>query len=266
MNYSTLIWLFRKPIPATLCDALYRYGAIMREKQKSMEIPTLLGIGIDETPLIVDLGKIGAILVGGAPESGKSAFLQSLAWVMSKWNPGLFVTLLNCKNDAVEDKFFDEKKSCRGIAAALEHLNYLCSIIEERLHNRDCSMEQEVCIIDDFEFLTCYNPQIIHKLQYITSRGPEVKIYSILASAKMTQNNFSDTLKSNCPMHISLCQNSESNSSVILDNDIATHLVNSGDMIISYGEETVFAQGFIPEIELELEKDLYMVNDKYYWR
>jgi hypothetical protein len=82
----------------------------------------------------------------------------------------------------------------------------------------------------------------------------------------MTQNNFSDTLKSNCPMHISLCQNSESNSCVILDNDIATHLVNSGDMIISYGEETVFAQGFIPEIELELEKDLYMVNDKCYWR
>ena len=265
MNHCTMNWLLRKPIPATLCDAIYRYGSIMREKQKSMEIPMLLGIGIDETPLIVDLGNVGAILIGGAQKSGKSTILQSLAWAINKWSSETYTTLLDCKNDAAQDIYLDEINSHQGIVASIEHINYICSVIEQRLQNCNSTMQDaKVCIIDDFEMLLYYNPQIIHKLHYITSRGPAAKVYTILASAEMTPNNFTATLKSNCPMHISLIQNSESESHLILDSDLATILINSGDMIVSYSNDITFAQGFIPEIELELAKDLYMDNNKYY--
>lgn len=267
MNHRTINWLFRKPIPATLCDVIYRYGTIMREKQKSMAIPTLLGIGIDETPLIVDLEKIGAILIGGATNSGKSSFLQSLTWVIGKWNTEVTIEFLDCKNDASQATHLDIINTHRGIIAALEHINYLCSTIEERLQSCELATKSaQVCVIDDFDMLLYYNPQIIYKLHYITSKGPAAKVYTMIASAEMTQNNFTDTLKYNCPMHISLGQNSESESCLILDNDLATNLTNCGDMIISYGNKITFAQGFIPEIELELAKDLYVDNDKYCWR
>ena len=66
-----------------------------KEELKDMSLPIVLGVGDNYKPMIIDLAKVGHILVGGATSQGKTnllhAFAQSIYYSPRKVSEGYFV-------------------------------------------------------------------------------------------------------------------------------------------------------------------------------
>ena len=136
-----------------------------------MKLPIVLGIDSNNKPQIVDLVKVGNILVGGATGQGKTnllhAFAQSFFYAPPKISQGCIVYYIDSKGCEEFSPYFDiHLKTIEDIKA---HIDLLQERIVKRETDKKMSRYPIALLIDDFDHLVLMDKSIIEK---IVSRPP----------------------------------------------------------------------------------------------
>ena len=151
-----------------------------------MKLPIVLGIDSNNKPQIVDLVKVGNILVGGATGQGKTnllhAFAQSFFYAPPKISQGCIVYYIDSKGCEEFSPYFDiHLNTIEDIKA---HIDMLQERIVKRETDKKMSRYPIALLIDDFDHLVLMDKSIIEKIVSIAQRGPRAGIYTELATAR----------------------------------------------------------------------------------
>lgn len=202
---------------------------------EGMVLPIIVGVDDNLQTNIVDLVKIGGLLIGGS-QPDKSTLLSSIALSARK------LRVKSCASCMIIDpnrniQPFYEKFESYYSAVDYAHTNneidsmlqYICEVIDKE----DSNYDPYLVIIDDFDCIM-HDEQLANKLLYIAERGPRVGIYVILASNQVNYEVFTGRLKANFPARISFYQPSEVESRIILDDTYAHYLTQHNEFCYSY--------------------------------
>ena len=137
-----------------------------KEKVAKMKLPIVLGIDSNNKPLIVDLAKVGNILVGGATGQGKTnllhAFAQSIYYAARKVFEGCIVYYIDPKgreNFSLYTLYFDiHLNTIEDIKA---HIDMLQERIVKRETDKKMSRYPIALLIDDVDHLLLMDKSII---------------------------------------------------------------------------------------------------------
>lgn len=207
-----------------------------KEQTKEMGLPIFLGYDESTLPLIVDLTKVGHILVGGASGQGKTnllhAFAQSIYYSPRQVFEGCFVSYIDPKGTDGHRPYFDSYlTSMEEISEALE---MLCDKIEKRMNNPELARYPVMVLIDDFDFLVTHKKEFMDMLLRIAERGHLVGIHLVAASIPISWKVFPGLLKANIPARICFRVTDKSQSRLVLDTPDATLLSHPGEMFFSH--------------------------------
>lgn len=207
-----------------------------KECVSKMELPIVLGVDSNNKPKIIDLTKVGNILVGGATGQGKTnllyAFAQSCFYAPSKVSLGCIV-------------YYIDPKGCEEFAPYFDiHLNTIEDIkadidmLQEKIVKRETDKKMSrypiALLIDDFDHLVLMDNSIIEKIVSIAQRGPRVGIYTVLATARTEYNILSGRLRIEMPTRVAFRVTTAIESRVIIDSPEATLLTNKGEILFSH--------------------------------
>ena len=207
-----------------------------KEQTKCMGLPIFLGYDDNNQPLIVDLAKVGNILVGGATGQGKTnllhAFAKSIYYAPKKVFEGCFVFYIDPKGMDGNRPYFDTYLTT--MEEICEALEMLCDNIKILMSNPNLSFPPKMVLIDDFDFLVMYKKEFMDMLVYIAEQGHLVGVHLVAASIPVSWKVFSGRLKANMPTRICFRITDKSQSRLVLDTPDATLLSQQGEMFFSY--------------------------------
>ena len=204
-----------------------------KEQIKDMGLPIFLGYDNNNQPLIVDLAKVGNILVGGASGQGKTnllhAFAQSCFYAPPKISQGCIVYYIDPKGCEEFSPYFDiHLNTIEDIKA---HLDLLLERIVKRETDKKMSRYPIALLIDDFDHLVLMDKSIIEKIVFIAQRGPRVGIYTVLATARAEHTILPARLRIEMPTRVAFRVATAIESRVIIDSPEATLLTNKGEIL-----------------------------------
>ena len=207
-----------------------------KEQIKDMGLPIFLGYDNNNQPLIVDLAKVGNILVGGATGQGKTnllhAFAQSCFYAPSKVSQVCIVYYIDPKGREEFSPYFDIHLNT--IDDILPNLDMLQKKIVKRETDKKMSRYPIALLIDDFDHLVLMDNSIIEKIVSIAQRGPRVGIYTVLATARAEHTLLPARLRIEMPTRVAFRVATTIESRGILDSPEATLLTNKGEMLLRY--------------------------------
>lgn len=152
-----------------------------KEQAKEMGLPIFLGYDESNQPLIVDLTKVGHILVGGASGQGKTnllhVFAQSVYYSPRQVFEGCFVSYIDPKGIDEPRPYFDSYLTT--IEAIRGELEMLCDKIEKRMNNPELARYPVMVLIDDFDFLVTHKKEFMDMLVRIAERGHLVRLHPV---------------------------------------------------------------------------------------
>lgn len=212
------------------------------------EVPLLLGMAANGSPLSVDLAKLPNLLVGGVPGSGKSMLLHSLVLSIIKSGENLHL----CDPKMVEFSRYAHIKNvktvthdCSNLEAVLSYLDEKmserysryqrsgCSDIKEYRAKKDPKEKYECLIVDEWADIILSNPKIIDQIVPLAQKGRAAGILLILATQRPSAKVFPGLIKASFPGRISLRTSSSMESRIILDKNGAENLDEVGSAIFS---------------------------------
>lgn len=225
---------------------LKRDFQILASVIEGMVLPIIVGVDDNLKTNIVDLAKIGGLLIGGS-QPDKSTLLSSIALSVRKLRvKGCTSCMIIDPNRALQPSY--EKFESYYSAVDYAHTNneiggmlqYICEVVDKEKFGYN----PYLIIIDDFDCIM-HDEQLANKLLYIAERGPRAGIYLILASNQVNYEVFTGRLKANIPARISFYQPTEIESRIILDDPSAHCLTQHNEFCYSY--ESVVTKLEIPK-------------------
>ena len=207
-----------------------------KEQIKDMGLPIFLGYDNNNQPLIVDLAKVGNILVGGAMGLGKTnllhAFAQSCFYAPPKISQGCIVYYIDSKGCEEFSPYFDiHLNTIEDIKA---HIDMLQERIVKRETDKKMSRYPIALLIDDFDHLVLMDKSIIEKIVSIAQRGPRVGIYTVLVTARAEHTILPARLRIEMPTRVAFRVATTIESRGILDMPDATQLSRQGEILFSH--------------------------------
>ena len=207
-----------------------------KEQTKCMGLPIFLGYDDKNQPLIVDLAKVGNILVGGATGQGKTnllhAFAQSCYYALPKDIPVCIVYYIDPKGCEEFSPYFDiYLNTIEDIKA---HIDMMQERIVKRETDKKMSRYPIALLIDDFDHLVLMDKSIIEKIVSIAQRGPRVGIYTVLATARAEYDILPARLRVEMLTRVAFRVATTIESRVIIDSPEATLLTNKGEILFSH--------------------------------
>lgn len=207
-----------------------------KEQTKCMGLPIFLGYDDNNQPLIVDLAKVGNILVGGTTGQGKTnllhAFAQSCFYAPPKISQGCIVYYIDSKGCEEFSPYFDiHLNTIEDIKA---HIDMLQERIVKRETDKKMSHYPTALLIDDFDHLVLMDKSIIEKIVSIAQRGPRVGIYTVLVTARLEHTILPARLRIEMPTRVAFRVATTIESRGIIDSPEATLLTNKGEILFSH--------------------------------
>ncbi len=207
-----------------------------KEKTKEMELPIVLGVDSNNKPKIVDLAKVGNILVGGATGQGKTnllhAFAQSCFYALPKVCPVCIVYYIDSKGREEFSPYFDIHLN------TIEDIKAQIDMLQEKIVKRETDKKMSrypiALLIDDFDHLVLMDKSIIEKIVFIAQRGPRVGIYTVLATARAEHTLLPARLRIEMPTRVAFRVATTIESRAILDMPDATQLSRQGEILFSH--------------------------------
>lgn len=226
---------------------LKRNFQILATEIEGMVLPIIVGVDDNLKTHIVDLTRIGGLLIGGS-QPDKSTLLSSIALSARKLRvKGCTSCMIIDPNRNLQPSY--EKFESYYSAVDYAHTNneiggmlqYICEVVDKEKFGYN---PPYLIIIDDFDCIM-HDEQLANKLLYIAERGPRAGIYLILASNQVNYEFFTGRLKANFPARISFYQPTEIESRIILDDTSAHCLTQHNEFCYSY--ESVVTKLEIPK-------------------
>ena len=242
-------------------DQLIKIGPV-RKSEYVMKVP----VGIDESQQIVvmDFQEYGPHgLVAGMTGFGKSEFISFLLMMLIWHNtPQQFqYVLIDFKGGAFGQPFY-EFAHCAGIVTNLDaqsmerffqSMNYELEkrqrlFLKEKVsdihsYNKIHTMSHLWIFVDEFAQLKMRFPQFMSQLQEIARIGRSLGIHLVLSTQKpsgiIDDQVWSNTTWRAC-FHVSSIQDSRE----MLQNEMAYHLKNPGDMILQHQQKNQSCRSF----------------------
>lgn len=206
-----------------------------KDELKDMSLPIVLGVGDDYKPMIIDLAKVGHILVGGATGQGKTnllhAFAQSIYYSPRKVSEGCYVYYIEPKGVEGHGPYFDSYlTSMEDIRTGLE---MLCDKIEKRMNDTRLSRYPIMVLIDELADFVITDKYFMDMLVRIAQRGHWVGIHLVATSIPLSSQVFPGILKANIPTRICFRVVDKYESRLVLDTSDATLSSQQGEMFFS---------------------------------
>lgn len=208
------------------------------------ELLLVIGLSENETYESIDLLKAKNILVAGAPEQGKSRFLESMRdSLSSKMTDVYYINL--------EEEIYPEREATLKIDfvyTELQSRNDMFfqsgarDIKEYNRHNPDEIMPYIVVIFDEYTILLD-KPDLMKKILYLAQKGPKVGIHLIISTSHPSVNVISNKIKTLFPTRIAFKTRTAVDSRTILDVTGAEELDGYGDMLLLYKTELIQLKG-----------------------
>ena len=203
-----------------------------KEKVAKMKLPIVLGIDSNNKPLIVDLAKVGNILVGGATGQGKTNLLHAFAQSCFYISLGCIVYYIDSKGCEEFSPYFDIHLN------TIEDIKAHIDILQERIVKRETDKKMShypiALLIDDFDHLLLMDKSIIEKIVSIAQQGPRVGIYIVLVTARAKHTLLPGRLRIEMPTRVVFRVATAIESRVIIDSPEATLLTNKGEILFSH--------------------------------
>ena len=207
-----------------------------KEQTKDMGLPIFLGYDNNNQPFIVDLAKVGNILVGGATGQGKTnllhIFAQSCFYAPPKVSQGCIVYYIDSKGSEAFSPYFDIHLN------TIEDIKADIDMLQEKIVKRETDKKMSrypiALLIDDFDHLVLMDKSIIEKIVFIAQRGPRVGIFTVLTSSRAESNILPARLRIEMPTRVAFRVATTIESRVIIDSPKATLLTNKGEMLFSH--------------------------------
>ena len=205
------------------------------ERVAKMKLPIVLGIDSKNKPKIVDLAKVGSILVGGATGQGKTnllyAFAKSCFYAPPKVSQGCIVYYIDSKGCEEFSPYFDiHLNTIEDIKADIDMLQ---DKIVKRETDKKMSCYPIALLIDDFDHLVLMDKSIIEKIVFIAQRGPRVGIFTVFTSSR-AEHTLPARLRIEMPTRVAFRVATTIESRWILDSPEATLLTNKGEILFSH--------------------------------
>ena len=207
-----------------------------KEQIKCMGLPIFLGYDNNNQPLIVDLTKVGNILVGGATGQGKTnllhAFARSIYYAPPKISQGCIVYYIDSKGREEFSPYFDIHLN------TIEDIKAQIDMLQEKIVKRETDKKMSrypiALLIDDFDHLVLMDKSIIEKIVFIAQRGPRVGIFTVLTSSRLEHTILPARLRIEMPTRVAFRVATAIESRGIIDTPEATLLTNKGEMLFSH--------------------------------
>ena len=207
-----------------------------KEQTKCMGLPIFLGYDDKNQPLIVDLAKVGNILVGGATGQGKTnllhAFAQSCFYAPPKVSQGCIVYYIDSKGREEFSLYFDIHPN------TIEDIKADIDMLQEKIVKRETDKKMSrypiALLIDDFDHLLLMDKSIIEKIVFIAQRGPRVGIFTVLTTARAEYTFLPARLRIEMPTRVAFRVATTIESRGIIDSPEATLLTNKGEILFSH--------------------------------
>ena len=207
-----------------------------KEQTKDMALPIFLGYDDNNQPLIVDLAKVGNILVGGTTGQGKTnllhAFAQSCFYAPPKISQGCIVYYIDPKGCEEFSPYFDIHLN------TIEDIKADIDMLQEKIVKRETDKKMSrypiALLIDDFDHLVLMDKSIIEKIVSIAQRGPRVGIYTVLVTARAEHTILPARLRIEMPTRVAFRVATTIESRGILDMPDATQLSRQGEILFSH--------------------------------
>ena len=207
-----------------------------KERVSKMKLPIVLGIDSKNKPKIVDLAKVGNILVGGASGQGKTNLLYAIAkscfYAPPKVYQGCIVYYIDSKGVEEFSPYFDIHLN------TIEDIKADIDMLQEKIVKRESDKKMPrypiAVLIDDFDHLMLMDKSIIEKIVFIAQRGPRVGIYTVLATARTEHTLLPARLRIEMPTRVDFRVATAIESRVIIDTPEATLLTNKGEILFSH--------------------------------
>ena len=206
-----------------------------KDELKDMSLPIVLGVGDDYKPMIIDLAKVGHILVGGATRQGKTnllhAFAQSIYYSPRKVSEGCYVYYIEPKGVEGHRPYFDSYlTSMEDIRTGLE---MLCDKIEKRMNDTQLSRYPIMVLIDELADFVMTDKYFMDMLVRIAQRGHWAGVHLVATSIPLSSQVFPGLLKANIPTRICFRVVDKYESRLVLDTSDATLSSQQGEMFFS---------------------------------
>ncbi len=206
------------------------------ERVSKMKLPILLGIDSRNKPKIVDLAKVGNILIVGASGQGKTNLLHAIAkscfYAPPKVSQGCIVYYIDSKGVEEFSPYFDIQLN--ETDEIRKDLEMLCDKISKRESDKKMSRYPIALLIDDFDHLVLMDKSIIEKIAFIAQRGPRVSIYTVLTTARAECDILSMRLRAETPTRVAFRVASAVESRSIIYRPDATQLIEKGEILFSH--------------------------------
>ena len=207
-----------------------------KEIVAKMELPIVLGVDSNNKPKIIDLAKVGNILVGGATGQGKTnllhAFAQSCFYALPKVCPVCIVYYIDPKGCEEISPYFDIHLN------TIEDIKADIDMLQEKIVKRETDKKMSrypiALLIDDFDHLLLMDKSIIEKIVSIAQRGPRVGIFTVLTTARAEHTILPARLRIEMPTRVAFRVATTIESRVIIDSPEATLLTNKGEILFSH--------------------------------
>ena len=206
-----------------------------KEKSAKMKLPIVLGIDSNNKPKIIDLAKVGNILVGGASGQGKTNLLHAIAKSCFYAPPQCLTNIIYyIDSKGVEEfsPYFDIQLNTIDDIRA--HLDLTCERITKRETDKKMSRYPIAVLIDDFDHLVLMDKSIIEKIVSIAQRGPRVGIFTVLTTARAEYYLLPGRLRIEMPTRVAFRVATTIESRGIIDSPEATLLTNKGEILFSH--------------------------------
>ena len=208
-----------------------------RERVSKMKLPIVLGIDSKNKPKIVDLAKVGNILVGGASGQGKTNLLHAIAKsCFYAYAPpqclANIIYYIDSKGVEEFSPYFDIQLNTIDDIRA--HLDLTCERITKRETDKKMSRYPIAVLIDDVEHLVLMDKSIIEKIVFIAQRGPRVGIFTVLTTARAEHTLLPARLRIEMPTRVAFRVASAVESRSIIDSPEATQLTEKGEILFSH--------------------------------
>lgn len=207
-----------------------------KEELKDMSLPIVLGVGDNYKPMIIDLAKVGHILVGGATSQGKTnllhAFAQSIYYSPRKVSEGCFVYYIDPKGVEGPRPYFDFYLTT--MEEIRKELEMLCDKIEKRMNDTQLSRYPIMVLIDDLADFVITDKYFMDMLVRIAQRGHWAGVHLVATSIPLSSQVFPGILTANIPTRICFRVVNKYESRLVLDTPDATLLSQQGEMFFSH--------------------------------
>lgn len=214
-------------------------------------LPIAVGVGVDGSPVVADLGAMPHLLIAGATGAGKSvelnAILMSLVLRLTPSQLRLILIDPKCVELALYDSIphlaapvvSDGADAAAYLEWVVAEMERRYSLLEARGvrdiggYNARASspLPYIVVVVDEVADLMATSRQIVEKpIQRLGQKARAAGIHLILATQRPSVDVVTGVIKANFPARIGLRTSSAMDSRTILDADDANKLLGKGDL------------------------------------